>query len=287
MRTATKAIDASSANASDLAVPGAVIEMEMVSQPVDLTTVLDGIKKAGMQRINTPKSVQHQVRAGPQMTRGRIAQLEGASAVLYLRHCKDTGFESQGLCQISDDDYARLRKAADAWYEDYCQTRAPAGGNGERTPLPNGTILHLVTANDTIQGLAIKYDTTVKRIRELNHLPQGREIFERKELVVPIGHSNGKGMPFVTNPPVEEFRQVARYAAEREFCKATGCGEDEGWCYLEFNEYNVPKAIKDYKEDAEWDSQFDDSFDRAKPQTLEEFIASRRPKGNMTKTLSI
>ena len=87
------------------------------------------------------------------------------------------------------------------------------GANGAAVAVPAGSKLHIVTPTDTIQGLAIRYDTTVERLRKLNGLPGARSIHERNELVVPVGAGAVvPGSPAVDNPNVAEFRQLARFA---------------------------------------------------------------------------
>ena len=81
--------------------------------------------------------------------------------------------------------------------------------------VPTGTRLQLVAPGDTIQGVAIRCDTTVQRLRKLNSLPGARSIHERNELVVPLGPAEPGPTP---KPNLAEFRQLARFAIVKVRC---------------------------------------------------------------------
>jgi len=107
-----------------------------------------------------------------------------------------------------------------------------------------------VAPGDTIQGVAIRHDTTVQRLRKLNSLPGARSIHDRDELVVPLGPSM-YSTPTVEMPNLAEFRQLARFAIVKEFMRQTGCGVEDATIYLDLLDWNVVAALREYAADAQ------------------------------------
>lgn len=242
-----------------------VLEMEEIRPPVDLKEVINAMKMSGM----TPIKKTHVDARDESVSRGRARQLEGSNVVLYLRNCPEASGDLGGMCNISEEAYEKLAEVAESWIANFAQRGAY--GSSEKK-LPSDTILHLVTPSDTIQGLAIKYDTTVARLRQLNSLPQGRDLFERKEFIVPVGGGSGSGVRYTPNPSFTEFRRLARQVATGEFQRRVKCTEDEARCYLEFNDFCISKAESEFNEDSSW---VFDGTNSPNNVSLSEFVARR------------
>lgn len=214
-----------------------------------------------------------------------MRQLMGSNVALYLQRCApispDTGRKAcsfnDAMVSITGDDYAKLESEAEAWVRQFRTTGADGEGEGStKVNVPVGTQLHLISANDTIQGLAIRYDTTVAKIRLLNGLPGQRSIYERRELLVPATGSteNSNAVSTFPNPTVEEFRELAQYYLAADFANTHKVPVEEARIYLDMNDYDIAKATMELQQDGDWANNGNLSANgEAVPLTLKDFLA--------------
>eukprot|EP00041_Stephanoeca_diplocostata_P018338 m.383655 g.383655 ORF g.383655 m.383655 type:complete len:294 (-) comp20982_c1_seq1:204-1085(-) len=223
------------------------LELQELTPPVDMKTLLEDLDRLGLRSIST-KSGQSSI------SLARAAQLRYAPVITFLRESNQFG--RNGLCGISSQEYDLLRDEARSWFDD--PTKLPKSST--EADGPGGTLLHTVTAKDTLQGIAIRYDTTVSRLRKLNKLPAGRHLFERKEILVPTEIPDGS----TPDPDVAEFRLYVRHEAMKIFTSKNECTESEAWCYLEFNDFDLMKADAEFAADAQWASGVPTAFPLAR-----------------------
>lgn len=200
---------------------------------------------------------------------GRVRQLAMSNLVIYLTRCAPMVQDARGgkarkACPFADTmvnidpaAYAKLTQEADAWVERFQATGVAEEGDAA-IAVPAGTKLHLISDNDTIQGLAIRFDTTVSRLRALNKLPGQRSIYERREVLVPAHSLAGSpadpgGRPACPAPSVAEFRTLVKHGLTEHFAKDHGVAVEEAHIYLDMSEFNVAKATAELKADGEWD----------------------------------
>lgn len=88
----------------------------------------------------------------------------------------------------------------------------------------------------------------------------GWQNLERKEILVPTECPDGS----TPDPDVAEFRLFVRYEVMKIFKAKNPCSEDEAWCYLEFNDFDLGKAAAEFTSDAQWASGVPTAFTLAR-----------------------
>jgi len=106
---------------------------------------------------------------------------------------------------------------------------------------------HVVTEQDTLPGIALRYNCTVDKIRQLNHMGCNVQIHGYTVLRVPV--TNGSSSPGLT----DSMYDVLKRRMLAKFVRDTGLNADEAWLYLESSDFDYEKAILEYQEGAAWE----------------------------------
>lgn len=130
-----------------------------------------------------------------------------------------------------------------------------------------GGILHIIQSTDTLQGLLVKFNTTLPAVKKANKLFNlDQNSFKlRKNIILPIEKSKYFE---VMRPRQAEPEQVEdRGELIARFCDATGTEEDVAMTFLSMRNWNLEKAVQKFEKDkhrAEWEAE-----NPAKPYKLE------------------
>lgn len=108
-------------------------------------------------------------------------------------------------------------------------------------------IEHTVMSEDTLQGICLKYNVSVRELRRIN-LFSGTNIQVKHTLLIPLK----RGAVAVTQV---ETREVLL----QKFRNATGEGIQEAKMYLDDHAWNLTNALAAWKIDEQWDENEDDS----------------------------
>eukprot|EP01107_Rhizomastix_libera_P013571 TRINITY_DN3777_c0_g1_i2.p1 TRINITY_DN3777_c0_g1~~TRINITY_DN3777_c0_g1_i2.p1 ORF type:complete len:247 (-),score=64.84 TRINITY_DN3777_c0_g1_i2:38-778(-) len=107
-------------------------------------------------------------------------------------------------------------------------------------------VVHTVEKDDTLEGIAIRYNANVGDIMKANRL-QSREIFCLKEMYIPLDQTQPKGIK-----DEESERSLAIKQFLTDFPRSSA---EEARSYLSNNEWVYSKARGEYIEDIEWEAQ--------------------------------
>lgn len=113
-------------------------------------------------------------------------------------------------------------------------------------------VKHLVCAEDTLSGIALKYGVTVDVIRKANQLAT-ESVFEHKYLDIP----NPTKIP--TKEELEQRlmpKSGRNQIIQKRFMRMAGCEEPEAKYYLMETDYDLNKALQLRKEDVEWEKSY-------------------------------
>jgi len=109
-------------------------------------------------------------------------------------------------------------------------------------PDENGNIKHEVKKTDTLVGVALKYDTTVAKLKQINKLFSNDELYKLKHLVVPAS-------PTALNPDSPKFSEAFKI---RKLAELTLASPEECKFYLEDNFWDVHMAMESRAKDLAW-----------------------------------
>jgi len=104
---------------------------------------------------------------------------------------------------------------------------------------------HEVQFTDTLPGLAIKYNTNVAKLKQINKLFTNEEMHKLKYLLVPLPGAVTKG----DAPPCFQFSPS--YHIQKLLSAGADCPE-EAVFYLEDNGWDLELARESMEEDMEW-----------------------------------
>lgn len=124
----------------------------------------------------------------------------------------------------------------------FFDTKQPMGYLNEQTPDENGFIKHEVLKTDTIAGIALKYDTTTTKLKQINRLFTNDEIYKLKHILVPA-------VPNPNLPPSPHFSNT--WYIEK-LVRTTGACPEEARFYLEDNHWDVVLARESREKDITW-----------------------------------
>lgn len=138
----------------------------------------------------------------------------------------------------------------------------------------NDVQVHQVSATDTLQGLALRYDTTREHLRQLNHISRDAELFAFPTILVPARKVDTDGAAAAKEEPAEEIPLEALLALRKRglirtmmhLAKVDTC---EAVSYLFLNEYNLYAAIDNRQDDLRWEQ----ANIANKPKTFQQFLA--------------
>lgn len=114
-------------------------------------------------------------------------------------------------------------------------------------------IRHPVTSTDTMIGLGLRYDVTVREILRENGMGGESELWTRQWIRIPF---RGQDLPA---PP--SAAQQAKWKAERRqqqirlFARKSGCENlAEAESYLRLHRFRMDSALQQFREDAQWEA---------------------------------
>jgi len=195
----------------------------------------------------------HQAAVPPHIARfnlaaDRKAKLDATNLMMYIKMEMKNGLITPGLLEMDRVAYEAMIAAANTWAS-------------ERTSPIKGTVLHNVSAGDTIQGLSLKYGTTPSAIRALNQLGINGAIFGRQTIMVPVGYTDfvepqegsaDGDSDAPTNPTMVEFQIFVKQAIVTTFQFKTQCTEEESGIVCNLNDFHLARALTEYKADQKW-----------------------------------
>jgi len=105
-------------------------------------------------------------------------------------------------------------------------------------------IEHTVQLGDTLQGLSIKYGTTVQRIKKVNNLFNDNMLYTRKTILIPTTQEQMKSIvQFNKESLVEQQKKEARFMEEQ------GTSNEIAIYYLKHYNYDYEASVEAYKLD--------------------------------------
>ena len=114
----------------------------------------------------------------------------------------------------------------------------------------DGMIEHVRTADDTFQGICVRYGITGRQLRQANGGFSGSQLI----LAPPVLRIPPSSTVSATTAPAKMTEQQAKQAQVREIRRAVpALSFKEARCYLDLNDGNVDDAISNAKEDAEFE----------------------------------
>lgn len=136
--------------------------------------------------------------------------------------------------------------------------------NGECVARENGgdslIVEHTVLAEDTLNGLCLRYDVSATTLRRFNKF-SGSQIQMLKSLKIPVG----------PNAKVSDIQQDTGAVISQQFKNATGEGTVETELYLSEANYNLEKALSAWKSDNQAVAGMDvSSFSKVVPSNQQE-----------------
>lgn len=140
------------------------------------------------------------------------------------------------------------------------QTIITTNTNGNQTrktlmkpeaPPEEGFIFHSVQLTDTLPGIALRYNTTVAYLKQLNKLFSNTDLYKLKTLIVPdpefaphpVSLSPSPSSSLTSN---QQSRQINKLAMVENICK------EEALFYLADNNWDFSLARASFGDDIEW-----------------------------------
>jgi len=118
--------------------------------------------------------------------------------------------------------------------------------------LEGGFIKHFIKSTDTLQGLALKYDCSVDKIKKSNEMfHQGTHITQ-KALYIPGPYSKIEQSPHFED---KKSKQPSVMQSAKKLMKAVGCDREEAIFYVEQAKGDYEKALAKHTEDEQWAKQ--------------------------------
>eukprot|EP01139_Manchomonas_bermudensis_P015318 Amastigsp_a509966_56.p2 type:complete len:301 gc:universal Amastigsp_a509966_56:24-926(+) len=131
---------------------------------------------------------------------------------------------------------------------------APTGLYGA-TVLANGSSVarHLVARDDTLIGIAMRYGTTTERLKQLNRLGSDKMLHALTEIVVPVTNPAMIDAAYQA-PPLDPVRaeEIRLQKIFNAFRRATHATDEAANYYLGSCEYELEKALAEWRADEEW-----------------------------------
>lgn len=114
----------------------------------------------------------------------------------------------------------------------------------EKEEVKEPTVIeHIIMAEDTFQGICLRYNVSAVELRRLNMF-SGNNIQIKSSLLIPLK----KGA-------VPTVQIVTREVILQQFRNATGEGIQEAKLYLDENEWNLSQAVTAWKNDETWNKE--------------------------------
>ncbi|CAD8085477.1 unnamed protein product [Paramecium sonneborni] len=117
----------------------------------------------------------------------------------------------------------------------------------QETSTPNGKkeIIHIISPDDTIEGLELQYGVPACRIRTFNNL-QTNDIFYLKKLIIPDPISDHKKQEI----DIEKYMQELKIGLFLDhICQPEDKNRKVAFFYLDMNNWNYQSAAQEYLND--------------------------------------
>ena len=109
---------------------------------------------------------------------------------------------------------------------------------------PKKQIIHKVIYGDTLEGLSLTYDVSIGQIKARNNI-ESDSIYYLKEIVIP----NPRYQKNYTEEE-QEFMKIEEFLCHMSYNERSN---KTAKFYLSENNWNVEEAVKNYREDLEWE----------------------------------
>jgi LysM repeat protein len=163
-------------------------------------------------RNQFPGTIVHTVQSGD--TVGLLAELYGSTIESII---SANGLNSNGLIYVGQGLVIPVRLGAPATAAPF--TVIPPAQTP--TPVPPSTTTYVVRVGDTLSGIAVRFNTTITTLSQLNNIVNRDLIYAGQRLIVPTGGSQpsplptaivlqpGSSGPTVTPPIIRTYRVQA------------------------------------------------------------------------------
>jgi len=111
----------------------------------------------------------------------------------------------------------------------------------------NSVIHYITTADSSLAVIALRYGVKVSDIRKANRL-YGNNLYEYETLIIP-----GVAKELQKYPDPDLLESIRKSKMIRKFKCKNACEEQEAKYYLEVANYDYEKAMKEYKNDIDWE----------------------------------
>ncbi|KYR01253.1 hypothetical protein DLAC_02373 [Tieghemostelium lacteum] len=109
-------------------------------------------------------------------------------------------------------------------------------------------VQHHVSTSDTLAGLAIRYNTSIDVIKRIN-LIKSNQCITHQTLLVPVSTVN----PYTPPPPQPMSEEERKRKLIQLFAVSENISKEEARSYLSNNDWDITKAIKELKDDLDWE----------------------------------
>eukprot|EP00035_Acanthoeca_spectabilis_P031215 m.13034 g.13034 ORF g.13034 m.13034 type:complete len:473 (+) comp4610_c0_seq2:1719-3137(+) len=169
------------------------------------------------------------------------------------------------LIEATQVKQAGVELTPDAHAQILAQAEAVREAAASAPPGPNGSVRHYVQPSDNLQGLAVKYHTTVQEIKRLNRLTS-TNLFAVQWIWVPRPPDYSPEKLDV--PSVEAMLALRKRELVQTVIKGSKVMMEEAVAYLQLADWNAESAADMARRDKAW--AVSSKFER-RPQTLADF----------------
>eukprot|EP00035_Acanthoeca_spectabilis_P014357 m.273544 g.273544 ORF g.273544 m.273544 type:complete len:1823 (+) comp16120_c0_seq1:228-5696(+) len=163
------------------------------------------------------------------------SQYNSSMLVTYLR-ATEFGLLRDDLLTVeqSKSKYDTLMEEATKWVQ---SRRAESDGSGP-------VVVHSVTSLDTLQGLAVKYETTTSAIRKRNKMTTN-DVISYATLIIPT--TSATAQEWTPSPEPHALSVLVRIAFINHFLTVARTSFDEARVLLDLNNFDVEAALSEHK----------------------------------------
>jgi hypothetical protein len=144
---------------------------------------------------------------------------------------------------VSPKRYNALLAATDEWSKQFEEATE------------DGMVVHRVELEDTLSGLAIRYNTTAAAIKVTNRLGFGGDLHALQSVVIPISFADASPpttQTIAARPTIEQLCCLARAQLLKQLCTEVKCTQDEGLITLSLAGFNLKAALAEARGMAAW-----------------------------------
>eukprot|EP00026_Physarum_polycephalum_P012054 Phypoly_transcript_12321.p1 GENE.Phypoly_transcript_12321~~Phypoly_transcript_12321.p1 ORF type:complete len:316 (+),score=55.11 Phypoly_transcript_12321:150-1097(+) len=121
--------------------------------------------------------------------------------------------------------------------------------NKEEEPTPEGFEKYTIKTTDTIQGISLRFNTTVAAIKQLNKLYSDVDLHKLKTLLIPTTPDPNSARPFASASSLDSFTRawhITKLAIGKGVCP------EEALFYLSDNGWDLASASASLESDIAW-----------------------------------